>query len=344
MHNEPCLPEERRDAGFTIGEALIGIVLTLVVISGAIETLTTAVNLVGTSRVISETNHGLQAAMSLLTRDLMQTGEGIPTGGIPVPAGGGAQRVLRPGPGEALTLQFPASATMPALSPGQGLGPTLLGITTDLITVLYVDRTLTMADTTAIAADGSTMTVPAATPVTNVGGLQAGDLILFTNSYGSALQMVTTTPTTQTVAFATNDAMRINQRSAPQGTILQLQNADDTFPLTQISRVLMITYYVDRLTDPELPRLVRRVNAGDELAIAMGVENLQFTFDLVDGSTNPTNVPEPTGANSANQLRKVNVFLSARSQDLNPRTDQFFRNSLTTQVGLRSLSFVDRYK
>jgi len=74
------------------------------------------------------------------------------------------------------------------------------------------------------------------------------------------------------------------------------------------------------------------------------VENLQITFDLVDGVTNPTNVDTPPVTNSSNQIRKANLFLSARSQDVNPQTKQFFRNTMATQVGLRSLSFVDRYR
>ena len=188
------------------------------------------------------------------------------------------------------------------------------------------------------------MTVNAATPITGATGIKAGDLILFSNALGNALQMVTVTPTTQTVSFDAGDPMRVNQRGAPQGTIMNLQSSPGVFPPTTATRVLMISYYIDTVTDPTLPRLVRRVNMEPNLAIAMGVENLQFTYDLVDGVTNPTNVDEPAAGNSANQIRKVNLFLSARSQDPNPQTNQYFRNSMATQVGLRSLSFVDRYR
>jgi Tfp pilus assembly protein PilW len=333
------------DAGFTLGETLIATALTLVIVSAAVETMTRTVTLTGTSRVISETNHGLQAAMSLMVRDFMQTGQGIPLGGIPVPSGSGAQDMFRPGPSAALT--FPAGATaLPSLTPGNGLGPTLLGVQTDIVTVLYADRTLNLSANTlaAIAADGSSMTVNAATPVTGVGGIQAGDLILFSNAKGNALQYVTTTPTTQTVSFATGDPMRLNQRTAPQGTIMNLQSSPGVFPPTTAARVMMVSYYIDTTTDPTLPRLVRRVNMGANLAIAMGVENLQVTYDLVDGVTNPTNVDTPAVTNSANQIRKANLFISARSQDVNPQTKQYFRNSMATQVGLRSLSFVDRYR
>ena len=44
-----------------------------------------------------------------------------------------------------------------------------------------------------------------------------------------------------------------------------------------------------------------------------------------------------------NQIRKVNIMLSARSRLPRRGTQQFFRNRLVTQVSLRSLAFVDRY-
>jgi len=107
--------------------------------------------------------------------------------------------------------------------------------------------------------------------------------------------------------------------------------------------LLMVSYFIDNVTDPALPRLVRRVNMGNRLAIAMGVENLQLTYDIVNGGANPVNISTPAPA-AVNQIRKVNLFLQARSQDVNPQTKMYFRNSMSTQVGLRSLSFVDRYR
>lgn len=340
MRNHAAPP----DGGFSLGETMIALVLTLVVLSTAVETMARSMSLATTSRVISSTNHGLQAATSFMVRDLMQTGQGIPLGGIPLPSGAGATAVNRPGPG---TMQFPVGlATLPALSPGNGLGPTLLGVATDVVSVLYADRTLELGKfpLVSISPDGTEITVNAATSLTGPSGLRAGDLILFTNPLGNALQMVTAAPVGQTVTFADNDPMALNQRTAAGGTILNLRAEDGTFPPTTIARITMVSYYVDNVTDPDLPRLIRRVNMGDRLAIAMGVENLQITYDLVDGVTNPTNVENVPLGNGPNQVRKANLFLLARSQDQNPQTGEFFRNSMATQVGLRSLSFVDRYR
>jgi hypothetical protein len=339
----PTKPDAR-DAGFTLGEALISVVLTVMVITAAIETLTRTLSLTGTSRTMSETNHGLQAATSLLVRDVMQTGQGLPLGGIPIPSGDDSVLVFRPTPAAGSTFPF-GTSVVTAVLPGDGLGPTVNGNVTDMMSVLYADRTLNIGvlPLAAVAADGSSVTFDAGEPVTGVGGLKAGDLVLFSNPEGQALQMVTTTPTDQTVAFADADAMRLNQPLAESGTLVQLQDPDapGTFPTTTATRVSIVSYYIDTVTDPALPRLVRRVNMGNRLAIALGIENLQITYDIVNGTTNPTAVAAPAGAN---QIRKVNVSLSARSQEVDPQTGQFFRNQMTTEIGLRSLSFVDRYR
>ena len=187
------------------------------------------------------------------------------------------------------------------------------------------------------------MTVNAGTPITTADGLKVGDVILFTNALGNAMQMVTQTNNNQTVNFALNDALGLNQRAAAQGTILNLQ-AGGVFPPTTATRILMISYYIDSVTDPALPRLMRKVNGGVAQAIALGVENLQLTYDLVDGVTNPTNQETVPAANSPNQIRKVNLFMSARSLDLNSHTKQYYRNTVATEIGLRSLSFMDRYR
>jgi hypothetical protein len=334
----------RNDAGFSITEALIATVLSSVVIGSALHAFGEGMALADTSRIISETNQSLQAGMSLMVRDFIQTGQGIPTGGIPIPRGAGSVPVNRPGP---VALIFPTAWTnVPAISPGSNVGPAVLGLPTDLVTLLYADATLPLntAPLTAIAPGGSSMTVNPGTTIQGSNGLRPGDLILFSNANGNALQMITRADGTQTVYFDVGDSLNLNQPAAAQGNLTALQSSPGVFPPTTATRVLMISYYVDIVTDPTLPRLVRQVNNGPRLAVSLGVENLQYSYDLVDGTVNPTNVPEPPPGNSPNQIRKANLFMSARSLDMQRTPPQFFRNSMVTEVGLRSLSFVDRYR
>jgi type II secretory pathway pseudopilin PulG len=336
----------RRDAGFTLTEALISACLSMVVLSAALGAFNSSMGLADTSRIVSETNHSLQAAMSLMVRDLMQTGQGVPGGGVPVPSGTGATLVRRPSPPGA-SLNFPGAwTTLPAIMPGNSLGPTVLGLQTDIINIFYADPTLVInqAPLAAIAADGSTITFPTTTVITGADGLKVGDLILFNNARGSAMQEITAVNGSQTVTMAVSDLMDFNQPGAAGGNLLALASSPGVFPPTTATRLTMVSYYVDVVTDPTLPRLVRQINGGARLAIALGVENLQLTYDIVDGATNPTNVATPPTGNSASQIRKVRLFISARSLDQSPVTHQFMRNSMATDVGLRSLSFVDRYK
>jgi hypothetical protein len=221
----------------------------------------------------------------------------------------------------------------------------VLGNATDMVTIMYADATIALNTypLVSIANDGSSAVVDGRTEITGSSGIQQGDVILFSNALGNAMQVVSSTDGVHTISFASGDALGLNQRGAAQGTIMNLKSGA-TFPPTTAMRVVMVSYYVDVVTDPTLPRLVRQPGMGQRLAVALGVENLQLTYDLVDGQTNPTNVESPAPPFSPNQIRKVNITLASRSIDVDPSSGQYFRNTMSTEVGLRSLSFVDRYK
>ena len=122
----------------------------------------------------------------------------------------------------------------------------------------------------------------------------------------------------------------------------------------------MITYYLEATTDPAHPRLVRRINNGDPTtfsntlgtAVVVDAVDLQFTYDISNGTGNPGGV-EMSAADQAaggacgatacaeTQIRKVNVSLTVRSPS---RATTFFNRKLDSQVSLRAMAFVDRYK
>ncbi len=346
MHEQRAASPQPDDAGFSLAESLVATMLTLMVIGAALGMFNNSVQLADSTRIVSETNQNLQVATSLMVRDFIQAGRGIPQGGVPIPSGAGSTAIVRPGP---TALTFPATwVTLPAVSPGSSLGPTMLGVQTDIVTILYEDATLGLSQfpLTDINGNGNQIRVDPRTSIGGPDGLKVGDLLLFSNALGNAMRVITHIPggPLQQVTVAPNDPLGINQTNAAQGSLQQLEIGPNLYPPTTATRIVMVTYYIDNTTDPQLPRLVRQVNAGNQLAIALGAENLQLTFDLVDGVTNPSNVAAPPVANSPHQIRKVNVFLSARSIDKSPKTNNYFRNSIATQVGLRSLSFVDRYQ
>jgi hypothetical protein len=256
---------------------------------------------------------------------------------------------------------------------GPGCGAVVNGIATDMVTTLAVDSVLDTVPVNSFNLAAHTATV--STPAQATGGLdvstgsgddvEVGDLMMFTKGSLSALVYVTAFDGVQTFTFAPGDPMNLNQFAvALNGTVDDLAT---TPPLTansaNVSRIRMISYYLDNTIDPITPRLMRHMNWGSPavplnqrgLTVAFAIDGLQLSYDMVDGATNPSGVRmvaadlAGTGrcaphACSPNQIRKVNVYLAGRSTQVFSATKRFFRNALETQVSLRSLALVNRYQ
>ena len=144
-------------------------------------------------------------------------------------------------------------------------------------------------------------------------------------------------------ANSANDPFNFNQRGVTAGSITQILGIKLT-----AQRVLMYTYYVDP-TSTTTPRLMRAMNFGDGQALAGVIEDLELSYDLADGVTNPTNVFDLpyTAAGvtySANLIRKANLHIGVRSETMSTKQRDYLRTHLSTVVSLRNLAFVDRYK
>jgi Tfp pilus assembly protein PilW len=358
----------KRDAGFSLVEVLMATTITLVVLGITASAFVQGLRVNNTIELLTSTNQNLQTGSSFLTQDLTKAGQDIPIGGISIPNGTGSTAINWPRPPTQSTdppPKFPALASMNALTPGDALGPLVQDSTSaasttrsDVITVIYADRTLPelSLDTITVNSTNTTLTVhyTAGPPVdgtqinitaTNTNIVSAGDLFLFTNANGTTLQEVTASGVgnQQQLVFAAGDAMNLNQPSVALGGILPLMAVDSTtskIPPFTIRRVLMVTYYIDRTT-PTQPLLTRRINFFAGTPVAVGVENLQFTFDIYQfGVGSLTNVLVPTDPNS---VRKVDVYMAARSEDKSKQTNNYLRNSMQTQITVRSLGLFDIY-
>jgi hypothetical protein len=96
--------------------------------------------------------------------------------------------------------------------------------------------------------------------------------------------------------------------------------------------------------------LMRAVNFNAPQPVAETIENLQFAYNLADGtSPAPVNqsavptVPGPLGDNE-NQIRSVNVYMAARSTNSAANPGKYARTNLATQVALRSMAYFNTYK
>jgi hypothetical protein len=348
-------------------EFLVAMAVTLLVTATALSTFSDALRTNESVTLMADMTDNLRTGMNLMVQDLIQAGTGIPTGGIPIPSGGSPSAPInRPGP-PGTTYTFPIGSTvLPAVAPGASLGPQITspdaapGANTDIITILYADNSLALdtdpinrpaapgitACNGTIAADGSTVTFDSACVDLTAGNIKInpGDLIMFSNAQGNVIQTVTDVAG-QKLTFGTNDAFKLNLRTDPSGTIQQLQSpaGSGTYPPTTATRIWMITYYLDNVTDLQHVRLIRQVNLNPPQPVGEVIENLRVTYNFVDGVTNPSNQSTVPAGLSENQIRAVNLLLAARSTATSMKTRKYLRTNLGMQVSLRSMAYVSRY-
>ena len=373
----------RKQAGFTMIEFMIAMGVTLVVIGAAVAAFMDTTRTNQRVSAAADMNDNLRAALNLVRQDIVVAGEGIPTGGISIPSGAGIT-INRPGP-TALTFPqpfLPAITLGTALGPKVAVlvsaaGGTAANSTTDEITVAYADNTLGLdqapinlpagpgvptpcagsikADTSSLTFDAAAGCVNLASPTTTF-KLNPGDLIMLSNINGTAIQTVTSVAG-QVVNFAKNtaiDKFGLNQTGAASGTLKQMQNKvpgsspvtyDGTYPPTTATRIWMVSYYLDTVTDPKHIRLVRQINFNPAQPVAEIIEALTFRYNFVDQSAVPifysNSATVPVGL-TENNIRSVNLFLGARASMGSPSNYQ--RDNMQTQISVRSLNYYNKYK
>jgi prepilin-type N-terminal cleavage/methylation domain-containing protein len=373
--------------GFSLIELLVSMGIVVSVVAVATGALLQAQKATTAVAYEANTQQNLRAGMHFMVRDLLQAGEGIPQGGISIPYTT-TSAINRPG----TATIFPNSyTTIPAITPGslQGqlatsINPStqavLTGTATDIINILYADNILqdslgnylysfpvvqaapsTPVCAGTIASTGASVTLAAncfkMPGVTNP--ITVGNLIMFHNQNGTALEYVTSVAG-QEINFAAGDPAGLNQTGKANGTVANLATTPGVFPPTTVTRVWMVTYYVDA-TNPQDPQLIRQVNypgypagapVNPPLAIADVIENLGFSYDITSSTdpvgtytTGPGNAATPILPDTPDQIRAVNVFLAGRSEQAyeSLSTPQFLRNNLSTQVSIRSLSFTNQF-
>lgn len=381
------------ESGFSLIELLVATGIVLLVLAGTAQTMTSAIEGQSAAKQVLDMNGHLRAAMDLIERDLLQTGQGLPVGRrVGIPNGADAQLVLRPGPAASGACggvtTFPAQPSLPAVVVGPDLGPPIDGRCTDVVTIFAADNLFGKVPVAAIAADGRSAVIHQASanisddPDVNSDNLRPGDILMFEKGVMSVLVQVTEVQG-QTVRFdpGANDPLRLNQfdtdvnNADMQGTLNILKATAPADPNTPAgngsagpslaTRIRMVTYFVDT-TAGAVPRLVRQIGGNPANAVAIGVQGFRLSYDIADQVTNPTSVRmddadlDGTGscpdnpntvaieACSENQIRKVNVVLSMRAEQLESSRLLAHGNNgqstLYSQVSLRSLAFVDRYQ
>ena len=352
-------------AGYSLIEMMVAMGVTTAIMGA---TMTGLADVSKGSEVVlnvTEMNKALRSGIDLIERDMLQVGSGLPPGHvINVPSGTGSSPVRLPGPPGTSFTQVAGDPDISAVLPKPGGGPLINGVATDVLSVLMADNTFLDVPLTAVAA--TSVNVAAGLNIaTGPDRVSPGQLMMiWKGTYTTLVQVTDVDTATRRLTFASADSLNLNQSTAAAGNLpfLNAQAPVNAAASTFITRIRMITYYLDATIDPVHPRLVRRINNGSATsfdntsgtAVAMDIENLLFRFDLNDGNTNPANVQMNAtdiagggacGASpcNANQIRKVDIVVTARSRNaLNPKA-RTFHNTLASQVSFRGMSFVDEY-
>jgi prepilin-type N-terminal cleavage/methylation domain-containing protein len=382
------VPNISREDGFTITELLISTTIVLIVLSGALQTFNQGLQINDAGTQLADANQNLRAGTNQLVRDIMMAGRIIGTDGVSMPTGAGITfaRPGPTTLNFDLVADTDSTLQMPSIQSGYQLGPTVNGAKTDIITILTIDEFMPVvvipnpAPAPAslavgegiLSADATNVTLSATSQwlvgdtVADTPMIQVGDLVFYKNANGNAIQTVTRKDATH-IYFDANssyDFFHFNQPTATTapGRPLQVMKGAATIatdawtsppaaaaaPQVTLFKALMITYYVDNTTVPGTPRLTRVINHFAAQALAGVVEDLDLSYDLVDGVVNPVNVGSlPYTLNSvvysASQIRKVNIHMGVRSEVMSKPAQDYVRNHISTSVNVRSLVAIDRY-
>lgn len=363
------------EAGYSLGEMLISMGIMTTVMGATATVMQQASRASEAAVLVSGLNNSLRTGMDLMIRDMLQVGSGLPPGHVVlVPSGTNSALMNVPGPPGTAFQSAAGDLDWNAVIPGPGLGPTINGVATDVITVITADNNFTDMPLTALT--DTTMDVSATYPAngqainitSGVDRLLTGQLLMLEKgSITTFVQITGIDYSNRRVTFANGDSLNLNQTAAAAGNVAALRAAapPDTLTAgvipTKATRIRMLSYYLDT-TVTDHPRLVRRINNGHPTtfnnllgtAVAIDIDNLQFTYDIVDAINNPAHVRfvaadyttsgacAPNTCNP-NQIRKINIVLTGRSTNTRARQTQLFRNTLASQVSLRGMAFVDEY-
>jgi prepilin-type N-terminal cleavage/methylation domain-containing protein len=354
-------------AGFSLIEVLVSMGILTVIIGATLAGMTSIMQANEIVLQMTTMNNSLRSGMDLIVRDMLMVGSGLPSGHtVTIPNGANSTPVRLPGPPGSNFTTAVGDTTIPAVIPRPGGGPVINSMATDVLTVLMADNTFLNVQLSAVAAS-SVDVAPSVNIANGPDRVSVGQLMMIAKGSQTTLVQVTAVnPATRRLTFSDGDSLNLNQSAAELGNLPALNAVApvNSAAATNITRVRMITYYLDATTDPRHPRLVRRINAGHPTtfdntlgtAVAMDIENVMFTFDISNGSNNPGNVRMlatdllPGGACdlvacAATQIRKVNVALTGRIRNVGNNQSRLpMRNTLQSQVALRGMAFVDRYR
>ncbi len=345
--------KSRRKRGFSLIELLIAMVVTLIIMAGAMMMFKKSSDAIFIVAQKAEMQSNARVAVNSIVRDLSRAGSGGMThGGIALPntttiyappfAGAPFNNIVN------VNTNTFSQGVLYMVTPDYQGGPTINTKTTDAITVSYVDPDLdlTQTPTTTISANGDAVTLDATlytTPLNDPGtGVKVGDVFMLQNTRGTVAASVSGFASGgTTIAFASGDPLGMNDpnTAGDPGSIASLGTpcavgpgcpTGRNYPATTLFRVFMVSYYIEQLDGNGAPlgvtaggavdyRLMRQVSGGAPVPISEHVVGLLFSYDLSDANPGGTNSPDAriliAGVDTRvySEIRNVYVSVTTRS-------------------------------
>ena len=350
--------------GFTLIELMVAVALGLLVMAAIASLFKTGLNSTMLITQRAEAQQNMRAAMDLIVKDISMAGAGLPSGGIQLPSGANSSTSKyacdQNGTCHVTAFDYPNGNYMYGIIPGYTNGVEANAVIAaapppvinDSITVIYADYNFPLQEyniTFPTPGDGTSITLtanPAYVPppplITAAGGIQVGDLIMLSNSLGTAVGEVTSLNST-TIGFADLDALNMNQNGAALNNIKSISTGANTIAY----RLFAVTYYLTVPGNAQTPRLMRQVNGLSPVPVADDIINLQFAFDIYNNTSSTTtldpNQPNPLGVGeSPNLIQKINIVVMGQSILNNGNKSQNLY--LATSVSARNMAFRNRYQ
>jgi prepilin-type N-terminal cleavage/methylation domain-containing protein len=351
--------KESRASGFTLVELMVAMAIGLILMAAMASLFKTGMNATMLVEQRAQTQQDMRAAVDLMVKDISMAGAGLPSGGIQLPTGAGSSAVKyacdQTATCHVVNFDYPNANYMYGIIPGYLNGveagaaiPAAPAGVNDSITVIYADYNYPLWEynVTFTGATGGGISVsPIAgftPPALNAAGaIQLGDLIMLSNSLGTAVAEVTSPPGAATLTFANLDALNMNQSGAATNNVKAISGGANTVAY----RLYAVTYY---LTVPaaagQTPRLMRQVNGLSPVPVADDIINLQFTYDVYNSTTDAldANQANPIGVGeSPNNMQKINLLVMGQSiTNMGNKSQNMY---LATSVSARNMSFRNRY-
>jgi hypothetical protein len=343
-------------------ELVVSMALGLLVMASIASLFRTGLNSVMLVTQRAETQQNMRAAIDLMVKDITMAGAGLPSGGLQLPTGSGSSlsnfACDQGGICHVPNFNYPNNNYMYGVIPGFNNGVEANAvipaapppIVNDSITVIYTDYNFPLQEyniTFPTPGDGTNITltpnptyVPPPPLITAAGGIQVGDLIILSNSLGTAIGEVTSLGPTF-IDFADRDPLNINQNGAASNNI----KAISTGANTTAYRLFAVTYYLTVPPNGQTPRLMRQVNGLNPMPVADDIINLQFAFDCYNSTTSAldANQANPLGAGeSPNLIQKINIVVMGQSMLNHGNKSQ--NMYLATSVSARNMAFRNTYQ